>query len=237
MNVFNRIVVILFILTLMIVIPLVLILPEQTEYVLRYGADMLQVNLEWLRSTPAATQMMIRLGLAVVAVFVFLIGLLFLILEFIRFQRKTAQLKDGSGELMMDGVGGHLSYYIDLLPDVLRVRPQVESKGRSVRIELYVETAPEVNVPAKTAEIRETTRRVVEEQLGLQINGEIKVLLKPVAYTRARREGKPSTARAVGPGPAELTQRATLESRLEDLPEASVRKETVEVKKPSGDVA
>jgi len=183
-NVFNRLVIILLILVAMLAIPLALIFPEQAENVLRYMADVIQANLAWLSTLPATTQMGVRVLLIVSGGIVFLIGLLFLILEVIRFRRKTVRLKNGSGELMMDGIAGHLAYHVDLLADVARVRPEVVSKGKSVEVSLYVETAPEVSIPAKAAEVKEKVRKVVEEQLGLQLKGEVKVVIKPVSYPK-----------------------------------------------------
>ncbi len=193
MNLLNRIVVILLLLTAMIVAPLALIFPEQTEYSLRYAADLIQINLEWLAIQPPVTQIAIRLTLAAGGLLVFLLCLVLLVMEVIRIRRRTVRLKDGSGELMMDTLANHLSYHIDLLPDVLRVRPRLTSTGKGVRVSLYVETAPNVNMPSKSAEIKETARRVLEEQLGLRVKGEVKVTIKPIPYPRPpRRRRRPT---------------------------------------------
>lgn len=185
MNLFNRIVIILLILAAMLIIPLFFLFPEQAEYMLRYTADVIQANLAWMNTLAPTAYIGIRILLAGMGIIVFFIGVLFLALEVIRISRATVRLKDGGGEVMMDGIAGHLSYTIDLLADVLRVKPKVVSKGKSVQVELYVETAPGVNIPAKTAEIQAAARQVVEEQLGLRINGEVKVLIKPVSYPKS----------------------------------------------------
>jgi hypothetical protein len=200
-NVFNKIVTILVLLAAMILIPLFLIFPEQAEVVLRTTADTIQLNLEWLSSQTATSQMGVRLLLGAVGLIVFLICLLLLVLEFVRFGRRTVRLRDESGELVMDGIVGHLSYHIDLLPDVVRVRPKVTSRGKRVRATLYVETAPDVVVPEKSAEIKERARHVIEDQLGLEVDREIKVVIKPVDYRRAPRVRQP--ARVPGSAPIE----------------------------------
>ena len=182
MNIFNRLIIILLILVAMVAIPLALIFPEQAAYVLRYGADLIDVNLDWLATLTPAAQLGVRVLLGAVGLIVFLVGVLFLVLEVIRFRRNTVKLRDGSGELMMDGVSGHLSYHVDMLPDVMNVKPRVQSKGKSVEVSLYVETAPNVSIPDKTAEVKETARKVLEEQLGLRIRKEIQVLIKPVSH-------------------------------------------------------
>lgn len=184
MSTFNKVVVVLLLLVAMILVPLILIFPEQAESVLRYAADVIQANLEWLNGLSSMAQIGIRLLLSFVGVIVFLIGLLFLVLQVFHIRRKTVRLKDKSGEVMVDSITGHLTYHLDLLPDVLRVRPQVVSRGKNVSVTVYVETPPEVNVPEKSAEVQETARRVIEDQLGLEIRGEIKVIIRPIAYPK-----------------------------------------------------
>ena len=56
MNVFNRIVIILLILTAMVLIPLILIFPEQAQLVLRQGADIIQANVEWMNTLSPTAQ-------------------------------------------------------------------------------------------------------------------------------------------------------------------------------------
>ena len=205
MSIFNKIVVVLLLLVAMILVPLILIFPEQAESTLRYAADVIHANLEWLNGLPPMAQIGIRLLLAFVGVITFLIGLLFLVLEVFRIRRKTVRLADQSGEVMVDSITGHLTYHLDLLPDVLRVRPQVVSRGKNIRVTIYVETPPEVNVPEKSAEVQETARRVIEEQLGLVIRGDIKVIIRPIAYPKISPTDQARPTQAEPPAPPELT--------------------------------
>jgi uncharacterized alkaline shock family protein YloU len=253
MNIFNRLVIILLILVAMVAIPLALILPEQAAYVLRYGADLIDVNLDWLSTLTPTAELGVRILLGAVGLVVFLVGVLFLVLEVIRFRRNTVKLRDGSGELMMDGVSGHLSYYVDLLPDVMNVKPRVQSKGKSVEVSLYVETAPDVSIPDKTAEVKETARKVLEEKLGLRISKEIQVLIKPVSHpqmSRGRRRMWQPKAPVTQPPeivqepPEPVSPPEPQESPVEDLlddyvPEEEAlpaaeeqESETIEVKRP-----
>jgi hypothetical protein len=210
----------------MILIPLILIFPEQAEALLRTVAGIIEANLVWLHGLSQPAQVGVRLLLAAVGMGVFLIGLLFLVLEVIPRGPKTVKLADGSGDLVMDGVSGHLAYYIDALPDVLRVRPSVTRKGKSVRVSLYVETAPDVNVPTKSAEAREEARRVIEEQLGLEVNGEIQVVIRPIAYPRSER---PAATKERAASPAEKAVPAAQPGPAEQQGGSQV----VEAKEPS----
>jgi hypothetical protein len=190
MNVFNRIVVILLILILMILIPLGLIFPEQAQATLRTGANIIQLNVDWLNGLTPQREIAIRAVLSVAGLVIFLIGLLLLVLEFVRFRRRTVRLRDGSGELTTNGIAEHLGYYIDLLPDVVRVQPAIKSKGKSVSATLFVETAPGINVPEKSSQIRDTARYVLEDQLGLQVRDEIRVVIRPSSFPEKRGVGE-----------------------------------------------
>jgi hypothetical protein len=184
MRVLNKIIIILILLIIMIAVPLLLTFPEQAEFGLRYAADVIKANLVWLNNLPRGTQIGMRVLLALAGMIVFLIGLLFIILELFRGRRKTVRLKDKSGELLIDSISGHLTYHLDLLPDVLRVRPTVSSSGNSLRTTIHVETPPDVNVPQKSAEVKETARKLIEDQLGLQTKGDIRVVIQPIAYPK-----------------------------------------------------
>jgi hypothetical protein len=237
MNLFNRIVIILLILAAMILIPLALMFPEQAQFALRNTADIIQANIDWLNTLTPGAQIGVRLLLSAMGMVAFIIGLLFLVLEVIRIRRTTVRLKDGSGELMMNGVAGHLTYYVDLLPDILRVKPTVRSTGKSVHVALYVETAPGINVPEKSREIRETAQRVLEDQLGLQVKREIKVMIKPVPYPKTSRDKHRPLVTAPAAPPlfpkaadtVEPLEQSTVD---EDTPSTAKDSEVIEVKAP-----
>lgn len=217
MNVLNRVVIILLILAAMILVPLTLVFPEQAESALRYAADVIAANLAWLHRLTPTQQIGGRLILAAVGIAFFMFGLLLLVLEVARLRRGTVRLRDGSGALVMDSVAGHLAYAVDLLPGVLRVRPTVRSAGKSVEASLYVETAAGVNVPAKSSEVQETARRVLEEDLGLQVKGEVQVVINPIPYPQMR-GGKPQPAPVMPPIPEEREQPAPLAVHPVELP-------------------
>lgn len=198
MNALNKIVISLLLLAAIVLVPLTLIFPEQAEIGLRYAADVVQANLDWLNAQSPGAQIGVRLLLALGGMLAFLVGLVLLILEIVPFRRKTVRLQDNSGELMIDSINGHLTYHLDLLPDVLRVRPRIKSTGKAVRATVYVETPPDANIPQKTTEVQETTRQVLEDQLGLQAK-EIKVVVRPVDYPKLSTSERKRPMRAERP--------------------------------------
>lgn len=205
MDFLNRALVVLLVITTMLLVPALLIFPEQAVLVLRYTADIIQANIDWLHRLAPGAQIGMRLILAAAGLIVFVIGILFLIVEVVRIRRNTVKLRDGSGELMLNGVEGLLSYHIDLLPDVLRAKPSVQSARKGIRVSLYVETAPGVNIPQKAEQIRATSRKVIEDQLGLQIKPEIEVLIKPSPYPQKKLPEQLAKVRKGEETPADIT--------------------------------
>ena len=213
MNILNKIVVCLLLLAVMILIPALLIFPEHVEPIVRYAADIILANLEWLDTQSSGAQIGIRLLLALGGLLAFLVSLILLVFEIFPLRRKTVSLQDNSGELLIDSINGHLTYHLDLLPDVLRVRPKILSRGKAVHATIYVETPPDVNVPQKSAEVQETTRQVLQEQLGLQTK-EIKVVIRPVDYPKLSTSERKRPMRADRPITPPLTP---VEPMVEDL--------------------
>jgi hypothetical protein len=232
MNLFNKIVIILVILAAMITIPLTLMFPDQAQAVLRGAADVIQANIDWLSTLTPGAQIGIKLMLSAVGMIAFVAGLLLLALEVIRIRRSTVKLKDGSGELMMNGVAGHVAYYVDLLPGVVRVKPTVQSTGKSVRATVHVETAPGVSVLEKSNEVKQAVQQVLENELGLQVK-EIKVVIKPVSAPRVR-SGKRSVAKEPTPVAVPTAAIEAPAAIQEDAPEenAEAGSEVIEVKAP-----
>jgi hypothetical protein len=228
MNLFNKIVIILVILAAMVTIPLTLMFPEQAQAVLRGAADIIQENVDWLNTRSEGLQIGWKLLLSAIGMIVFVVGLLLLILEVVRFRRSTVQLKDGSGELMMSGVAGHVAYYVDLLPGVVRVKPSVRSTGKSVRATLHVEIGPGVGVLEKSNEVKQTAQQVLENELGLQVK-DIKVVIKTVSAPKVRSSKQPRQEKApVAAPPAEVVAPVKVEAPIEV-------KASVEVKAPAAE--
>ena len=205
MNLFNKIVVILLLLTIMIVVPLALIFPEQLEIFLRTSADLVGANVDWLLGLTPTGQIGMRLLFAAGGLLVFLVGLVLIVLQFVRFRRRgTIKLRDGSGELTTAGISQHLAYYIDMLPDVSQVKPVVESSSKGVRVTLNVEIAPGIDALQKSHQVRQTARRVIEDQLGVEVRDEIRVVLKPSSFPKlaAGAQMPPVVAEAIAETPA-----------------------------------
>ena len=188
MNTVNRVWVVL---TLLLAIPLctiVLVFPMPAlEAIGLQSAALLDFvsRLQWY----------VRVSLGILfAVALDIIFILLVVLEVRRSTPKAIRVKKAAGgevQVSVGSIADRLKYEIDQLSNVLRTKPKVLAKRGGVVLELDVETAAEIDVPAKAEQIVATARRVVEEKMGLKLARPPKVNLRAVPY--------PSTPRYSGP--------------------------------------
>lgn len=102
---------------------------------------------------------------------------------------KVQQVNGGSAELAADSIANRLEYKIDQLADVIKVRPTISSGRKGVNVALAVETSPEIDVPGKTEEIQVLTRDIVENRMGLQLDT-LRVVLRHTPYSKSIFRGR-----------------------------------------------
>jgi hypothetical protein len=178
MNVFNRIVMILLILALLVIITAFLLFPDYFILQLTWIAD----QLDRARVNLTLNWRLILIGIAVV---VDLILLFVLVLELRRGAPRAVrvqQVEGGQAAVTVDSIQNRLAFYIDSLDEVVSARPKVEIKGDRVRVAVDVRTAATVSVPAKAREVVEVIRMVIIETMGLKLLGEPKVSIRTASY-------------------------------------------------------
>lgn len=108
-----------------------------------------------------------------VALLIMLIAFLLLILELrpSTGEKMIPVRTTEGGETVMsaNAVARRLKYSIDRLDDVVDVEPVLTPTRSGVDVLLNVRTSPQIDVPMKDAEIKQVTRQVLEEQVGLEI--------------------------------------------------------------------
>ncbi len=176
MNVFNRVLVVLLLLVFVVLVGVGAAVPERS---LAAVERLVQA------AKPLVFLPMVYLWWAVAAALIVL-ALLLLALELYRPRHLTVQVRQASGgvvELSTESVSRSLEYHIRQVPGVNQVRPQVESRGRSVRVALELETDPLADVPAKSEEVMQLARELVEGKLGLKMApGGLRVQVRQGAY-------------------------------------------------------
>ncbi|HDN80621.1 MAG: alkaline shock response membrane anchor protein AmaP [Chloroflexi bacterium] len=174
MNLFNRIIVILLLITGMVLSPLIFVFPDRAIELAHWNLSVLEANLALIN--PLAR----LIGGLALAVLSFLLCLVLLFLEFARFRPKAvrvSQVAGGEASLALESIASRLQYNVSQLGDVVSVKPKVTVRGKGIRVEINLETNPEINVPAKIEEVCEVVRQTVEEQMGLKLN-KVKVNIK-----------------------------------------------------------
>jgi len=169
MNTFNRIIVILL---LILAIPLLLLV--------MFTAAFPGPAIAAMQAQLAVLEMLTLTGKVVIIAVSALLILLCLVLLWLELRRpgpsvvKLSKVEGGEAVLTLNSIEQRLAYNVDQLPDVIKVVPKVVGKGKSVDVVLNLETTADVDVPAKTQEVVQVTREVVEERMGLAL-GKVKV--------------------------------------------------------------
>lgn len=184
MNAFNRVVVILLLLAIMVLSAIFFIVPMPVLEVVVSFLQRLQAGLEGWMMGPAA---LLRIGGGLV--FTFFIWVLcgaLLWLEVRRPRTKTIKVQKVSGgeaELTTDSIASRLEYNIDQLADVMKVKPTISSGRKGVLVVLELETSPEIEVPMKTEEVQQLTKDIIENRMGLKL-GSVHVVIRHAPYPK-----------------------------------------------------
>lgn len=174
MDIFNRAMTILLFVVLMIVVPVVTIFRDT---IIAFSQGLLS-------AAALAMNNFHRLVLILVGIIAFIVCGLVLYLETRRPARKAVKLRKVSGgdvELAVESIAQRLEYRVDQLPDVVKVTPEIRPRRKAVDVELNLETTPDIDVPAKTEEVCQVAREVIEERMGLRLR-KIKVNMMHAPY-------------------------------------------------------
>jgi len=177
MNIFNRGIMILLVLTFLILIPLFLIFPSDTFTYVKAWLTFIQDHFDFW----------VYVVTIIFGALIWLFLLLLLVAEVLPRRKKTIKVQmveGGEARLHVDSIIQRLRYEVDRLPEVTDVRPQVKSRGgKGIDVTLDVKTTPTVNIPDKTEEIVALVREQVENRMGIRLN-KVAVNLKHSPYAR-----------------------------------------------------
>ena len=178
MKTFNRVVVVLLLLVTIIVMSIVLVVPRPAIEVLRQRLWNLDASLALV-----APLVLLVVGVAL-ALLVDVVCAVLIWLE-IRRRRPRAirvqSISGGQAELTVDSIARRVEHNVSQLNGVISIKPNVWGRRDGVEVGLDLETSPEVNVPAKTEEVCQVTREVVEDEMGLKLR-KVRVNIKYAPY-------------------------------------------------------
>ncbi len=181
MNFFNRAIVILSLLAIMIVSAIFFIVPLPILQAVNAFLQQLEATLANMKG---ANQLLQIAGGSALTLFIWIICAAILWLEVRRPRAKTIKLmkiSGGEAELTVDSIANRLEYNIDQLADVIKVKSLISPGRKGVKVDLEVETSPEIEVPMKTEEIQQLTKDIVETRMGLKLDS-VRVLIRHAPY-------------------------------------------------------
>jgi hypothetical protein len=180
MSTFNRIVVTLLLLALVPIVTIALIAPLDAVDLLRDVLDEIEAQLD---PSPSTAQVAIMAGLAL------LIDLVLIVLIYLELRSpketsvRVQRAEGGEAQIAIDSVVNRVRFQVDRLPGVLEVEPSIVPRRGGVEVILDVEMADDGRLSATIEEISAITRRVVEEEMGLELKGKPKLNLRTVDYS------------------------------------------------------
>ena len=181
MNIFNRLIVIFSLLAVMIVSAIFFIVPLPILQVVNLFLQQLEAN---LKGAPPIFQIAGGLALTLL-VWVFCAAILWLEVRRPRAKTiKVLKISGGEAELTIDSIANRLEYNIDQLADIIKVKPIISPGRKGVKVDLELETSPEIEVPMKTEEIQQLTKDIVETRMGLRLDS-VRVLIRHAPYPPA----------------------------------------------------
>jgi hypothetical protein len=180
MSTFNRVVIVILLLVAIVICSAFLIVPAVLDTLVRQLAALndFLAGLEWYQRIPLG----VLFAAALNVVFILLI-----IFEVRRPAPKAIRVERASGgevTISVASIADRLKFEIDQLPGVLQVKPRVSARRRGVQVELDVQAAAGINVPATADRVAELAREVVEGKIGLKLARSPKLNIRTVAYPR-----------------------------------------------------
>jgi uncharacterized alkaline shock family protein YloU len=183
LNAFNRMVVIVLLLAIMVIAAIFFVAPLPALRLVIPSLQRLEADLEAMVGPRALLRLA---GGLVFTFFVWVLCAAFLWLEVRKARTRTIKVQKVSGgeaELTTDSIASRLEYNIDQLADVVRVKPTISPGRRGVIVDLELETRPEIEVPMKTEEVQQLTKDIVENRMGLKLET-VRVVIRHAPYSK-----------------------------------------------------
>ena len=147
LNIFNRFILVLLFLGLILILTIVLLFPDQIlTTVGQFLADWGQY-FAWVDQQQGLERLVISIGIAVIVDLI----LVLLIYWEIKPKRKrfikVEQVSGGKATVSLDSIVSQLLYKLDPLPGVVKVTPTVSPKGDRIQVRLDVSVTRDLAVP------------------------------------------------------------------------------------------
>jgi hypothetical protein len=184
MNTFNRLIMILLLLGIIVLTTVIAIEPAGTfEVLYRFFEFLHRESANYLDSQD---ELLFAVARVIVGGAIIILCMIILWLELRRPRKKTIRvqkLAGGEAHVTVESIAQRLAYNVDQLPDVIKVSPRIEGRARGVDVDLLLETSPDIDVPMKTEEVLQVAREVMVERMGLKV-GKVRVKIKHAPFPK-----------------------------------------------------
>ncbi|MBX7212776.1 MAG: alkaline shock response membrane anchor protein AmaP [Thermoflexales bacterium] len=179
MNLFNKIFTIITLVLALITGLLALIFPQQALQAVNGLAAGFHTS--YFPATEGLARTAARLPLAI-ALAAVIAGILFFELRAPRSSTiEVAKATGGKVRVTVSSVESRILQSVNAMPDIVSSKVRVATRGSALSANIEAETPDTVDVIAKGEEIAANVKSVVEEQLGLKLQGKPNVVIKPKA--------------------------------------------------------
>lgn len=184
-NTFNRIVVVISCLVLIVALTALFLLPQTV--LLSLGQWMLDWGIYIQDLDPWA-----RFGIGIaLALVVDVILVIFIVLQILRPRSRFLRVQKvagGTANINTKSVIELLQYRLDPLPGVIKITPTIKAKGNRVTARVDAGVARGTNVPQVANQLINLIQTVLTEEMGLQIAGQPEVQVTVARQTGSRTE-------------------------------------------------
>ncbi|MDF1514782.1 MAG: alkaline shock response membrane anchor protein AmaP [Anaerolineae bacterium] len=201
MNIFNRIVLVLLLLGLMIISTIIFIFPDQILGVVGHFLIDWGEYFAWVNQEQPVMRLVISISLA------FVVDLILLLLIFLEVKPKRKRFikveraNGGKATVSIDSIVRQLLYKLDPLPGVVKVTPTIHPKGDKILARIDVVATRELAVPQLADQLITTAKEALSEDLGLVIAGEPQVRMRIIDGVRQSSALPPSPSTTAPPQP------------------------------------
>ena len=206
MNTFNRIVVVLVLIALILLVSVLGVIPHVILSDVGHWAVTLGEQL-W------AAQVAVRLGIGVLLALIFDALAIALIYFEVRPQRqrfiRVENLAGGMATVSVESVVRQLEYRLAPIPNVIAVRPKIRAGRGKVQAVVNVDVGTGANVPQMASRLVEEVKDVLSTEMGLQLAGEPEVRITVLPQPEGRRASQPQPAAPVAPATPPMTPPTT----------------------------
>ncbi|HOV48967.1 MAG TPA: hypothetical protein PLM06_10065 [Anaerolineae bacterium] len=196
MNTFNRIVVVLVLIALILLVSVLGVIPHVVLSDVGRWATTLGEQL-W------AAQVAVRLGVGVLLALIFDVVAIALIYFEVRPRRqrfiRVENLAGGMATVSVESVVRQLEYRLAPIPNVIAVRPKIRAGRGKVQAVVNVDVGTGANVPQMASRLVEEVKDVLSTEMGLQLAGEPEVRITVLPQPEGRRASQPQPAAPVAP--------------------------------------